>query len=236
MAGSSGAVIYLTNAVSIPAQYRGHFGFLASAVHNRNTKDELEQGSKWLLDNDAFNGNFDLRRWLRFLLEHEQFKPTCIGVTIPDVVGDALGTLRNFSHYYKVVADLGYPVAFVSQDGITPEITPWEHFSTLFIGGTNGHKLGPEACYMISEAKRLGKWVHVGRVNSESRLKNFWMVDSVDGTQLTVIGKGPNGQSREERQAQDMQRLAMAVEYCRNKKSGNLGVNHQYKFPEEESA
>lgn len=227
-------MIYLTNAVKIPADYQGYFGFLASAVHNRNTEEELERGARWILDNDAFNGNFDLRKWLKFLLTHEQYKSTCIGVTIPDIVGDAIETLRNFSRYFRIVSDLGYPVAFVSQDGITPEITPWDHFATLFIGGTNGHKLGPEAVYMIGEAKHLGKWVHIGRVNSESRLKSFWMADSVDGTQLTVIGKGPKGQTRKERQAQDIQRLAMAVEYCRNKKSGNLGVNHQYKFPEEE--
>ena len=179
-------MIYLTNAVKIPDEYRDCYGFLASSIHNRNTEDELSQGVKWILDNDAYTGNFDTKRWVSFMLKYERFKNTCIGVTIPDVVGDALATLRQFSNYWRVVHDLGYKVAFVTQDGITPEITPWNYFDTLFIGGTDEHKLSSEAGIMIAEAQTKGKWVHVGRVNSESRIKQFWMADSVDGTQLTI--------------------------------------------------
>jgi len=120
----------------------------------------------------------------------------------------------------------------VSQDGITPEITPWDFFDTLFVGGTDTHKLSNEAGIMIAEAKGRGKWVHVGRVNSETRIKRFWMADSVDGTQLTIIGKGANGQSRQERQSQDIERLATAVRYCRNKKDGQVIATGQYVMKE----
>lgn len=221
-------MIYLTNAVKIPDEYRDYFGFLASSIHYRNADDELSSGVKWILDNDAFNGNFNIEKWILFMLKYKKFQNNCIGVTIPDIVGDAMETLRNFGYYYRIVKDLGYPVAFVTQDGITPAITPWSLFDTLFIGGTDEHKLNYEAGIMIAEAKKLNKWVHVGRVNSESRMKNFWMVDSVDGTQLSIIGKGTNGQSRNDRQSQDIKRLAIAVQYCRNKKSGKIKTNGQY--------
>lgn len=215
-------MIYLTNAVEIPEEYRDGYGFLASSIHNRNTENELKSGKTWILDNDAFNGNFDMKKWIEFMVKYTPYKETCVGVTIPDVVGDALQTLINFSRYYSVVKDLGYKVALVTQDGITPEITPWEYFDTLFIGGTNDHKLGPEASAMISTAKKLGKWVHVGRVNSESRIKSFWFVDSVDGTQFSIMGKGSNGESRRDRQIRDLIRFYGAITWCRNKKSGTM--------------
>jgi hypothetical protein len=221
-------MIYLTNAVQIPDEYRDGFGFLASAVKNRNSKDELQVAPKWMLDNDNFNGKFDPKKWIKFMLEHERHIGTCVGVTIPDKVGDALTTLRNFSKYYQIVRDLGYPVAFVTQDGITPEMTPWDCFDTLFIGGTTDHKLGWEAGDMIATAKHLGKWVHVGRVNSEKRIKQFWFADSVDGTQFSVIGKGKNGESRKDRQLTDIKRFYGAIQYCRDRKSGRILINNQY--------
>lgn len=221
-------MIYLTNAVKIPSEYRDCYGFLASSIYNRNTTDELNIGTKWILDNDAYAENFNTKKWVSFMLKYEKYKNNCLGVTIPDKVGDALETLRLFSQYWRIVKDLGYPVAFVSQDGITPEITPWDYLDVLFVGGTDDHKLSNEAGIMIAEAKKRSKWVHVGRVNSETRIKDFWMVDSVDGTQLTIVGKGPNGQSRNERQAQDIVRIATAVKYCRNKKQGRIKTSGQY--------
>ena len=53
-------------------------------------------------------------------------------------------------------------------------------------GGTDKHKL-TESYPFILEAKRRGKWVHVGRVNSAARLTElFWMADSADGTTLSI--------------------------------------------------
>lgn len=223
-------MIYLTNSVKIPDEYRDCYGFLASSIYNRNTENELLTGYKWILDNDNYNGRFNIEKWLSFMIKHKRYVDSCIGVTIPDIVGDALETLRMFSQYWRVVKDLGYPVAFVTQDGITPEITPWNYLDVLFVGGTNNHKLSPEASIMIAEAKLRDKWIHVGRVNSEKRIKQFWMVDSVDGTQLTVIGKGKNGQSRSERQLNDIKRISIAVKFCRNKKLGLIDKYNQMKL------
>lgn len=221
-------MIYLTNSVKIPERYADCYGFLASSIRVRDDHEHLPSGRPWLLDNDAYAGNFDTKKWVRFLLKNDKYKAACIGVTIPDVVGDTLATLRRFSQYWRIVRDLGYPVAFVTQDGITPELAPWDYFEVLFVGGADGHKLGPEAGIMIAEAKARGKWVHVGRVNSEARIKQFWMVDSVDGTHFTFIGKGDNGEARDEAQAAEMALFSRAIRYCRNRKSGRIGVNGQH--------
>jgi len=57
-------------------------------------------------------------------------------------------------------------------------------FDALFIGGSTEYKLGPETAEFIRWAKRLGLWVHVGRVNSLKRFRQFQLLgaDSCDGT------------------------------------------------------
>lgn len=219
-------MIYLTNAVNIPIKYRKYYGLLASSIYEYR-REYVDEDCQWLLDNDAFSGNFDTKKWLRYLIENDKYIPTCIGVSIPDVVGDALTTLRQFSRYWKVVKDLGYPVAFVSQDGITPEITPWDNFQVLFVGGTDDHKLNNEAGIMIAEAKARGKWVHIGRVNSESRIRQFYMADSVDGTHFRFVGEGVNGESRKVELEKEIANFADAIEFCRQKKFGKIKANGQ---------
>ena len=78
-------------------------------------------------------------------------------------------------------------MAFVAQDGVSVDTVPWESISAVFIGGTTGFKLGPMAVAVASEARRRGKWVHVGRVNSRKRAR-FAMdigADSIDGSQFS---------------------------------------------------
>ena len=55
-------------------------------------------------------------------------------------------------------------------------------------------KLSADAKLCVDEAQLLGKWVHVGRVNSWRRLRHVaaWDVDSVDGTYL-AFGPDRNG-------------------------------------------
>jgi len=91
-----------------------------------------------------------------------------------------------------VIREYGYPVAFVTQDGLRMEDVPWDDFDVLFVGGSDEHKLR-ESWPFIYRAKELGKWVHVGRVNSEKRMRMFWMADSVDGTTLKMEPSARNG-------------------------------------------
>jgi len=63
---------------------------------------------------------------------------------------------------------------------------PWDDFDALFIGGTTAWKLSEAVYQLCQEAKRRGKWVHMGRVNSlrRMRLAESFGCDSADGTML----------------------------------------------------
>jgi hypothetical protein len=50
---------------------------------------------------------------------------------------------------------------------------------------------GPEAALLIAEAKKRDCWVHVGRINTERRLRSFDAlgIDSFDGTQFSMFAE-----------------------------------------------
>ena len=79
---------------------------------------------------------------------------------------------------------VGYPAALVAQDGLENLPVPWDAFDALFVGGTNPWKFSDAAFNAMAEARRRGKWVHAGRVNSYTRLVRMRQVGahSADGT------------------------------------------------------
>jgi hypothetical protein len=84
------------------------------------------------------------------------------------------------------IREIGYRAALVGQDGMEHLDVPWDEFDCLFVGGSTEWKLGAGAEILIREAKRRGKWVHIGRVNSRKRYLKFAdLADSCDGTYLT---------------------------------------------------
>ena len=137
----------------------------------------------WACDNGAFSG-FDEVAFVR-MLDRLTGLPGCRFVTAPDIVGDAAATLALFGVWEPRIRDYGYPVALVAQDGLVPRDVPWERIDALFIGGSTAWKLSVHARELVEHAKRLGKWVHVGRVNTRTRMTRMmgWGVDSIDGTQ-----------------------------------------------------
>ena len=88
------------------------------------------------------------------------------------------------------MAEAFYFFKRVLQDGLDRDV-PWDEFDVLFIGGSTEWKLSERAYDFVAEAKSLGKWVHVGRVNSWRRYKAFSDAgaDSCDGT---FIAYGPD--------------------------------------------
>lgn len=64
---------------------------------------------------------------------------------------------------------------------------PWDDIVALFIGGTTEWKESSEVGHLCVEAKRRGKWVHAGRVNTKRRATRFMDVgaDSMDGSSLS---------------------------------------------------
>jgi len=142
----------------------------------------------WAADNDCYSQGeaFDLGVYLAWLERMRPYSRRCLFATLPDVVGDAEATLERSLSVLPELAELDYPRAFVLQDGCNYKLVPWRDIEAVFIGGTTAWKLSQDARYLAHVAKGLGKWVHMGRVNSFERMKVafMWGCDSVDGTSL----------------------------------------------------
>lgn len=142
-------------------------------------------GKPWACDNGAFSG-FREDAFLKMLDRVSEFQG-CLWVAAPDVPYNAAATLDLFNRWEPLIRERGFPVALVAQDVLTIASTPWERLECLFVGGGDAFKLGPEARELVAEAKRRGKLVHMGRVNTETRLRYAFEIgcDSVDGSAWT---------------------------------------------------
>jgi hypothetical protein len=144
----------------------------------------VSSGRRWAADNDCYQG-LNRTEYIA-MLQRLQGVPGCLFVVAPDVVADAHKTLIRFRMWQPVIKYFGFPVAFAAQDGLEHfnKAIPWTLFDALFIGGTTSWKLGEHAARFIAEAHSLGKWVHMGRVNSNRRIRYAQTVkcDSIDGT------------------------------------------------------
>ena len=153
-----------------------------------DTPDQCYPGTRphgvtWCADNGCFGAKpFNEDRWFNWLQNHTDVEH-CRFATAPDVVGDHEATVKRSLPWLPRIQALGYPAAFVAQDGATPDGLPWTAFDVVFIGGTDQFKLGREAVNIAVEGRRRGMWVHIGRVNSRQRFLRFsHIADSADGT------------------------------------------------------
>ena len=149
----------------------------------------------WCGDNEIFTGKYRFWRFYRWLWRKRPHRRTCIFINAPDwleilpdktVRGSAWRTWLRYLCHFWLIRTLGFPVAYVAQDG--SEHWPFPPFcNAVFIGGSTEWKMSPAADQVIYQAKKHGLWVHVGRVNSQSRIRHFKLVgvDSVDGTSPT---------------------------------------------------
>ena len=161
-----------------------YVGWLNTPKTMNKTETLIKQGCKAIsLDNAAYV-NFCERRYLRMLDKWRDIDFIKVNwVTVPDVVGDASTTLSLFYDWQDRIPEC-LPLAFVGQDGCEDIDLPWNMIDCFFIGGTTEWKLSSSAINIATEAKKRGKLVHVGRVNSQKRLRFAWSIkaDSVDGT------------------------------------------------------
>lgn len=185
--------MYLTGCVPPVVQPyldSGLIGFMVTPNIGNTRKPEWT----WSADSGCFNrktykGDDNYIAWLA----EQHSKDKCLFATAPDVLGDGQATVSLAVTWLPIIRSLGYRPALVTQDGMTPEMVPWHLLGSdgwLFLGGTNAHKLGPEAKALIAAAKARGLKVHAGRVNSGRRFEAMSAlgVDSADGTYL---GFGP---------------------------------------------
>jgi hypothetical protein len=206
-------ITYFANPVcsSGPAMDAGALSMISTPAQS----NPVQPGWNWCADSGIFGHGYPGDDgYLAWLGDHAQQAPSCTFATAPDVVGDAAGTLARSVPLLARIRALGFPAAFVAQNGAEDLPVPWDEFDVLFIGGvpectpcgwvrpaadhTTKHcpycgaklaewKLGPAAQSLITQAKAHGKWVHMGRVNSRKRLRIAAGMgcDSADGTWLT---------------------------------------------------
>ena len=141
-------------------------------------------GVPYGLDNGCFS-EFKEKEWLRLVEDCDRNTP--IFITVPDIVGDAVRTLDLFKIYKRKLH--GLPTCLVLQDGIGNLPIPWDELAAVFVGGSDTFKTSTEAMNACKVAKMLGKWVHVGRVNSTQRAL-YWkdIADSCDGSGVSRFG------------------------------------------------
>lgn len=159
-----------------------HWGLILS---HKRWNFKLDYRRPWCMDTGSFTQTFQPEPFFRALHKLLPYQPTCKFVVVPDSVANAIETLWRYRQWAWRIKALGYPVAFVAQDGQEALPLPPE-YDALFIGGTTDWKLSPMADDLIRHAKAAGKWVHAGRVNSQRRIRHFQVVgvDSVDGTSI----------------------------------------------------
>lgn len=144
-------------------------------------------GLQWAADNGAYTG-FEEVAFLRMLLKLKGL-PNCLFVVAPDVVGNWQATSDLFDRWHGTIRSAGFPVAYVAQDGLRRQFVPWSQCDALFIGGSTEFKLSDDAGDVAAEAKRQGKWLHMGRVNTLRRIKRArsWRCDSIDGSGFSMF-------------------------------------------------
>jgi len=151
-------------------------------------KNRLAAFWKFALDNGCYaqGASFDAGDWLEWLAGLRRYRANCLFALAPDVLADYKATYNRSEPYMRTIRQLGFPAGFVAQDGINEGWVPWDETDCLFIGGTTDWKLSEDAWAIAAVARARGKWVHMGRVNSFTRLRaaRSALLDSVDGTQI----------------------------------------------------
>lgn len=179
-------MLYLANASSPrvrEAMAAGAIGMMATPAERRSPA----AAAYWAADNGCFGKGYPGDdAYLAWLDKHAEHAGRCLFATAPDVVGDAVATLARSTPFLPEIRRRGYPAALVAQDGLEGLQVPWDAFDVLFIGGSTAWKLGGAARRLAAEAKRRGKAVHMGRVNSGHRYAYASLIgcDSADGTFL----------------------------------------------------
>ena len=150
-----------------------------------NAGNRVVDNVTWAADNGSFSSvtEFDPYAWVTWLESKDPDR--CVFAAVPDVVGSHEATRERWDRYVGHVTSLGYPPAFVVQDGCAPDEIPAD-CESVFIGGSTDWKLGAEAAACAAWALRNGKWLHMGRVNSRKRVRYARELGchSVDGTYL----------------------------------------------------
>lgn len=208
-------MIYLTVPPVIPDHValvaRGEIGVMLTPRVGR-TVEAAKAWPVWAADNACFTSSttFDLPKYLAWL---DRFRVVsgCLFASAPDVVGDAEATWERSRNVLPLLRERGYRAALVAQNGI--RTVAWSAIDCIFIGGDTPFKYSSTADELCREAKRLGKWAHMGRVNTMERWQMCSRVgyDSCDGT---LIRFGPD---------QNLPRIIRWMKWSAGRKQMDMG-------------
>lgn len=152
---------------------------LTPLTYRRN----FRPASMFGIDNGCF-ATFHKDKYFSLLEREVPNAKYCKFVALPDVVGSAIRTLELFEHYKHHPLICKFPKALVIQDGQEKLPIQWDLIDAIFIGGNDKFKHSFIVKTIIQCAKRLDKWVHIGRINGVPRWNYFAHLgaDSCDGT------------------------------------------------------
>lgn len=161
-------------------RFAKYIGWLNTPRSSYCFKGLKDTGLPIACDNNAYTG-FSEARFLLMLNRAQCANVSLEWVAVPDKVADAGHTDTLFHQWYP---RLKQPLAYVLQDGAEDIDLPFDKFQCLFIGGTTQYKLSQTAYDIVKVAKAQGKHIHMGRVNSNKRLRiaHTFGCDSIDGT------------------------------------------------------
>jgi len=185
-------ITYMANPVNMAfgPMLAGNLGMIVTPKQG----NKLMAGVTWCLDNGCGPGKDGQigggypgdAKFLELLDKYRAYSDDCLFVVAPDVLCDAAATLARSEPMFTEIRKRGYKAALVAQDGLEhiKDQIPWDKFDCLFIGGSTEWKLGKAARRLIRLARKYGKWIHMGRVNSYKRLAYAHSIgcDSADGT------------------------------------------------------
>jgi hypothetical protein len=160
------------------------FGCITTAAHGSVPRG-IRQGRLWALDNECFSRPFCFDRWQKHWLRLAYYSKRCLFVVVPDKPFQALETLALWKKWHgRLRSELNrfdnlkqyrkpwLGLAFAAQDGQEslplPEEADW-----VFIAGSTEWKLSDSAAYVMQQAWEDRKFIHIGRVNSQSRYRHF---------------------------------------------------------------
>lgn len=171
-----------------------HLGRFTQPRSGNDLAELAGSGLWWAADNDALQG-LDVDAYLAMVDRIAAGdRSRLLFVTAPDAAEMAPtgprisweGTVWLWRSWRRALAARALPLAIVLQDGATTDSVPWDEVAAVFLGGSDGWKDGPAAAALLVEARRRGKWRHVGRMNTQRRERLLLpLCESFDGTQYS---------------------------------------------------
>lgn len=152
------------------------YGTITSPSH-KGVPLNIKRGGRWSGDVGALVNNSTLSVKLvnfsalpDWLGKMQPFRSRCLWIAGCDVLFNAQDTYDAYHEFRPYFRD--WPLAYVAQNGSEDLPIP-EDAVAVFIAGTTAWKESYEALSVIERAQRLGKKVHIGRINWWDRYRKF---------------------------------------------------------------